>query len=105
MRKLQFLVLSIVFLSCHLATAQKYPDVLKQIEASGNFAPLFPFQPTHNAPDNITNVRTWTGVSNGVAGATGFISPEGDHFVDGDGNEIRFMGRKEQPNHTSWHLQ
>lgn len=92
MRKLQFLVLSIVFLSCHLATAQKYPDVLKQIEASGNFAPLFPFQPTHNAPDNITNVRTWTGVSNEVAGATGFISPEGDHFVDGDRNEIRFMG-------------
>lgn len=72
--------------------AQKYPDVIRRLDASGDFAPLFPFQPTHNAPDNITNVRTWDGVSSDIAGSDGFISPEGDHFVDGNGNEIRFIG-------------
>ena len=74
------------------ATAQTYPDVLKEIEASREFAPMFPFQPTHNAPDNITNVRTWPGVDGRSAGSQGFIRPEGDHFVDAEGNEIRFLG-------------
>ena len=53
---------------------------------------MFPFQPTHNAPDNITNVATWPGVDNRPAGQHGFISPQGDHFVDGEGNVIRFIG-------------
>ena len=81
----------VAFISGHVATAQ-HPDVLKQIEASGKFAPMFPFQPTHNAPDNITNVRTWPGVDSRQAGQQGFISTQGSHFIDGDGNEIRFIG-------------
>ncbi len=68
------------------------PDVLRLIEESGDFAPLFPFQPTHNAPDNITNVRTWAGAHKEEAGATGFVTPAGDDFVDGAGNKIRFIG-------------
>jgi len=68
------------------------PDLLETIEASGEFAPMFPFLPTHNNPDNLTNVRTWAGVSDSPAGANGFISVQGDHFVDGNGKEIRFIG-------------
>lgn len=56
------------------------------------FPALFPFQPTHNTPGNITNVRTWDNVSDAPAGNTGFIRNEGDHFVDGNGKEIRFIG-------------
>lgn len=55
-------------------------------------AELFPFQPTHNAPANITNVRTWEGVSNDPAGTEGFITADGDHFIDGNGTERRFIG-------------
>ena len=91
MRKLSFLVLFFALICGHSLCAQ-HPDVLKQIEASGKFAPMFPFQPTHNAPDNITNVRTWAGVDSRPAGQQGFISPEGNHFIDGEGNEIRFIG-------------
>ena len=71
------LALAIGTLICTSALAQtdrQYVNVLSEIEASGNFAPMFPFQPTHNAPDNLTNVRTWPGVDNRVAGADGFIS-------------------------------
>ena len=56
------------------------------------FPALFPFQPTHNTPDNLTNVRTWDSASSGPAGSTGFIRADGDHFVDGDGREMRFIG-------------
>lgn len=59
---------------------------------AGQFAPLFPFQPTHNNPANITNVRTWDNVSSDPAGSTGFIRSEGDHFVDGNGTPVRFIG-------------
>lgn len=55
-------------------------------------APLFPFQPTHGAPDNITNVKTWAGADDRPAGTDGFISASGDHFVDGKGQIIRFLG-------------
>lgn len=41
LRKLLFLVLSVVFMHSHPATAKKNPDVLKNIEASGSFAPMF----------------------------------------------------------------
>ena len=81
-----------VLMSGILSFAQSHPDVLKQIESSGKYAPMFPFQPTHNAPDNITNVRTWPGVDNRPSGQQGFISTSGSHFVDGDGNQIRFIG-------------
>ena len=57
-----------------------------------DFAPLFPFQPTHRAPDNITNVRTWAGADGKPAGDDGFITTQGDHFVDGDGRVRRFIG-------------
>ena len=56
---------------------------------------LFPFQPTHDAPLNITNVNTWnTGVAGAgtPAGSQGFIRSSADRFVDGDGNERRFIG-------------
>lgn len=71
---------------------ERKPDILKKIEKSGDFAPMFPFQPTHNAPDNITNVMTWAGKDRRPAGTDGFISPDGDRFVDGSGREIRFIG-------------
>ena len=67
MRKLSFLVLLFAFV-CGYSLSAQHPDVLKQIESSGKFAPMFPFQPTHNAPDNITNVRTWAGVDARPAG-------------------------------------
>ena len=51
MRKLLFLVTIVALIGGYLASAQQVPDVLKQIESSGKFAPMFPFQPTHNAPD------------------------------------------------------
>lgn len=57
-----------------------------------NFAPMFPFQPTHSAPDNITNVSKWTSGKNPEAGAEGFITARGDHFVDNDGHTRRFLG-------------
>lgn len=63
-----------------------------QVVRAQEFPALFPFQPTHNAPDNITNVRTWDGVSSSPAGSTGFVKAEGDHFVDESGNEMRFIG-------------
>jgi Carbohydrate binding domain. len=53
---------------------------------------MFPFQPTHHAPSNITNVRTWSGVSNQSAGVNGFITSQGNHFVDENGHEMRFIG-------------
>ena len=58
-------------------TPRPNPDLLARIEASGNFAPMFPFQPTHNAPENITNVGTWTAVGRSVE-PKGFISPAGE---------------------------
>ena len=57
-----------------------------------SLAPLFPFQPTHRAPDNITNVRTWAGVESGPAGKDGFILSVNDHFEDETGHERRFIG-------------
>lgn len=92
MKRVLFIVSFLVLMAVCPAVAQQHPDVLKNIEASGNFAPMFPFQPTHNAPDNITNVRTWAGVDGSPAGSRGFISSVGDHFVDGDGNKMRFLG-------------
>ena len=87
--------LTIMILCCMSAAAQtdkQYINVLSEIEASGNFAPMFPFQPTHNAPDNLTNVRTWPGVDNRIAGEDGFISIEGENFVDASGKKMRFLG-------------
>ena len=92
MKKLPFLLVLFMMVSGLALQAQNHPDVLKKIEASGNFAPMFPFQPTHNAPDNITNVRTWPGTDGRPAGEQGFVKTEGGHFVDGEGNEMRFLG-------------
>lgn len=67
-------------------------NMLSKIEASDDFAPMFPFQPTHSAPQNITNVATWGGVSVRPAGSEGFITAKGDHFQDESGRERRFLG-------------
>ena len=75
-----------------------YPNLLEKMEASGEFAPMFPFQPTHDAPLNITNVATWPlapgemAVRGSEAGSQGFITADGDHFVDANGKVRRFMG-------------
>lgn len=53
---------------------------------------MFPYVPTHDAPENITNVSTWPCWERGAAGAEGFIRSEGDCFVDGTGAERRFLG-------------
>lgn len=88
--------ISVLFVAISVAAvqldAQNRPNVLDELDRSGDFAPMFPFLPTHDAPDNITNVRTWTGVSNAPAGSEGFITAQGDHFVDGNGNVRRFIG-------------
>lgn len=53
---------------------------------------MFPYKPTHDAPENITNVSTWPSWEKGKAGDAGFIQSVGDHFVDGTGAERRFLG-------------
>ena len=53
---------------------------------------MFPYIPTHQAPENITNVSTWPSWDKGEAGAGGFLRSEGDRFVDGTGAEHRFLG-------------
>ncbi len=60
--------------------------------ASAQEAEMFPFQPTHSAPSNLTNVSTWSSVPALPAGSEGFIAASGDHFVDGRGQERRFLG-------------
>lgn len=72
-------------------TSQQHPDLLTTIEASGDFAPMFPFRPTHNAPENITNVGTWTAEGRNAA-PRGFIAPAGAFFVDETGRPVRFLG-------------
>ena len=92
MRRLYFLTaISTILLSVSLS-AQNHQNVLDQIEALDNFAPLFPFQPTHNTPENITNVRTWPGVDGRQAGSNGFIKAERDRFVDEEDRQVRFLG-------------
>ena len=53
---------------------------------------MFPYVPTHDAPENITNVSTWPSWEKGQAGGEGFIQSVGDHFVDGTGTQRRFLG-------------
>lgn len=53
---------------------------------------MFPYIPTHHAPENITNVSTWPSWEKGQAGSNGFIRSEGDRFVDGRGVQRRFLG-------------
>ena len=92
MKKILSLFLLISIYAVWDVSAQNRLNVLDEIEASEDFAPMFPFQPTHNAPENITNVRTWPGVDARPAGQSGFITSDGDSFVDAEGNEIRFIG-------------
>ncbi len=61
----------------------------KVVFNSEGFAPMFPFSITKGAPDNITNVRTWSTPK--PAGADGFLRIEGDHFVS-DKGPVRFVG-------------
>lgn len=92
MKRLLFLTAIAILISSPNLSSQYRSSVLDEIENSGSFAPLFPFQPTHNAPNNLTNVRTWPGTVDEIAGNTGFISVQGDDFVDGQGRKMRFLG-------------
>ena len=67
-------------------------DILARIEASGDYAPMFPFLPEHCAPQNLTNVATWQGNEPHIAGDTGFIRADGEYFKDEQGNVRRFLG-------------
>ena len=53
--------------------------------------PMFPFQPTHATPDNLTNVATWPCAQPAPAGNAGFIRARDNHFED-DSGERRFLG-------------
>ena len=77
-----------ILISSPNLSSQYRSSVLDEIENSGSFAPLFPFQPTHSAPNNLTNVRTWPGTVDEIAGNAGFISVQGDDFVDGQGRKM-----------------
>ena len=95
MRKnIGFLIaLAAMIMSIGLSAQEKeYPDFLKKIEESGDFAPMFPFQPTHDAPQNITNVEFWPGSDCNVAGGRGFMKSKGEDFVDALGQPKRFLG-------------
>lgn len=81
-----------VLICFELYSQTKGKDILKQIGENGNYAPMIPFQPTHNAPDNITNVQTWSDTHTGPAGADGFISVRNGCFIDGSGRQKRFLG-------------
>ena len=60
--------------------------------AAQETASMFPFQPTHNDPDNITNVATWPGTNVSAAGSQGIIQARDGDFVDGNGRTRRFFG-------------
>jgi len=92
MKKVFLITIALLLLGTGFAQEQQPKDILAKIEASDTFAPLFPFQPTHAAPSNITNVSTWNGAAIVPAGASGFISADADHFKDEKGNERRFIG-------------
>ena len=92
MKRLLFLTAIAILISSPNLSSQYRSSVLDEIENSGSFAPLFPFQPTHSAPNNLTNVRTWPGTVDEIAGNAGFISVQGDDFVDGQGRKMRFLG-------------
>ena len=70
----------------------EYPDILKALEESGDYAPMFPFQPTHDAPRNITNVAYWPDSDHNPAGNSGMIVSRGENFEDALGNRRRFLG-------------
>lgn len=85
----------LLFLGDIAFSQEQYPlgiNVLNYIEQSGEYAAMFPFQPTDNAPSNITNVQTWAGVKKGIAGEEGFIISKDSHFVNEGGKEQRFFG-------------
>jgi hypothetical protein len=57
---------------------------------TNNAAAMFPFAlPPFDASKTVTDV-SWMNVV--PAGANGFISTSGEHFVDGKGNPVRFWG-------------
>lgn len=92
-RLLVFIAILSVSIELSAQTEEKeYPDFLKKIEESGDFAPMFPFQPTHDAPQNITNVEFWPGSDCNVAGGRGFMKSKGEDFVDALGQPKRFLG-------------
>ena len=84
-------VLCTVVCSSHSKQLVLYPFTDgSTLTDSTSKAKMFPFRPSRIAEGNITDVSSWNGTC--PAGANGFISVSGDHFVDGSGNEIRFIG-------------
>ena len=53
---------------------------------------MFPYEPSHEAPENITNVSTWPSWVKGMAGDQGFIQSVGESFEDENGVQRRFLG-------------
>lgn len=86
-------VLCTVVCSSHSKQLVLYPFADgSALTDSTSKAKMFPFRPSRIAEGNITDVSSWSGTDTCPAGSNGFISVCGDHFVDGSGNEIRFIG-------------
>ena len=83
MKRIQLALLTVLLTASSVFAGEKV------VFNSEGFAPMFPFSITKGAPDNITNVRTWSTPT--PAGADGFLRIEGDHFVS-DKGPVRFVG-------------
>ena len=83
MKRLHIAILTVLLTASSVFAGEKV------VFNSEGFAPMFPFSITKGAPDNITNVRTWSTPT--PAGADGFLRIEGDHFVS-DKGPVRFVG-------------
>ena len=83
MKRFQLALLTVLLTASSVFAGEKV------VFNSEGFAPMFPFSITKGAPDNITNVRTWS--TPAPAGADGFLRIEGDHFVSDKGS-VRFVG-------------
>lgn len=83
MKRLHIAILTVLLTASSVFAGEKV------VFNSEGFAPMFPFSITKGAPDNITNVRTWSTPK--PAGADGFLRIEGDHFVS-DKGPVRFVG-------------
>lgn len=65
------------------------PALVFEKDLSGDFDPLFPFNIINGAPDNITNVQTWTDQIKAIGNSP--VSIEKNHFFDSLGKK-RFFG-------------
>lgn len=87
-RAMSGLALGVPLLSMPLGKSFIHSSVLKEPLGSGEFQPLFPFQISHDSPDNVTNFRH---LLDKPAGKGGFIRVENGRFVDNLGS-VRLNG-------------